>query len=433
MKDTLRESLDRTLLLMRDEVTVEASDLDLLQALTSTTVILTSDAANIASPAAQCAFVTAALLIARSGHRVHILAPDVPLIMAQPPLRGDRLVSSLEDVGKDLLFGIEFSTRLPKNPVDLCVTIGDSPPDGQARVIVSMNATAWAGMLKPMSATSRWVEPTWPLGGHAAAALAAGEAFKVSMRKLRRFARAPRNFEKLFASNTRVLLELAPETTVTTANLGAIDFVSGGAITHAALYSILRLPRLCGTARIIENTGSDHSNLNRYALLRSSDLPNLKGETLREFSTPDFRITASNLRFEASTFAQLQPLAPKVLVGVDHVPTRWFVQESAPNWLGIGASTHWSAMASYHQNELACARCLHPLDDDNDAPIPTVSFVSFWAGLLLITYLLRAATSNHQVDAVQHVYLTPLRPESIWWGPVPIRESCPLCRKRRAA
>ena len=433
MKDTLRESLDRTLLLMRDDVTAEASDSDLLQALTSTTVILTSDAANIATPAAQCAFVTAALLMARSGHRVHILAPDVPLVVAQPPLRGDRLVSALDDVGKDLLFGIEFSTLPPKNPVDFCVTMGDSPPVGQAQLTVSMNATAWAGMLEPTSTTSRWVEPTWPLGGHAAAALAAGEAFKFSMRRLRRFARVPRNFEKLFASHTRVLLELAPETTVTTGNLGAIDFVSGGAITHSALYSILRLPQLKGATRIIDNTASDHSNLNRYALLRSSDLSNLKAESLRGFSTENFKITAANLRLEASTFAKLQPLASKVLVGVDHVPTRWFVQESNPGWLGIGASTHWSAMASYHEDKLACARCLHSRDDDDDAPIPTVGFVSFWAGLLLVAYLVRAVASEQNHVADQHVYLTPLRPESIWWGPVSIREACPLCRNRRAA
>lgn len=38
-----------------------------------------ADDANIGSHSAQTAFVTAALLMARSGHRMHLLCPDVPL------------------------------------------------------------------------------------------------------------------------------------------------------------------------------------------------------------------------------------------------------------------------------------------------------------------------------------------------------------------
>jgi hypothetical protein len=66
---TLRQALDRTLLLMRDEIVESAGDDTLLAALTGTRVALIADAANIASHSAQTAFVTAALLMARSGHQ----------------------------------------------------------------------------------------------------------------------------------------------------------------------------------------------------------------------------------------------------------------------------------------------------------------------------------------------------------------------------
>lgn len=433
MNPLLRESLDRTFLLARDDVTEKATDLHLLGALTGTIVALVSDEMNLATPAAQSALVTTALLMARSGHRVHLIVPNVPLSSPHPPLKATGLLDGLVDIGLDLLPSIEFSTDPPHGPVDLCVTVGDSATCIQARHSVSMNASAWAGRLDRPATAKRWEEPAWPLGAFVAAALAAAEAFKLAMYKLRSFARRPRFFAKLFALNHEAHFELAPADTPTTAELGLLDFVSGGAITHASLYCLLLLPNVRGIARVIENTTSDHSNLNRYALQRRSDLFAFKTETLRRFSIDNLRITTENVRLEASTFASLMPLAPRVLVGVDHIPTRWFVQESDPKWLAIGASTHWNAMASFHVEGLACARCLHPEDDDNDAPIPTVAFVSFWVGLLQVAYLLRDLAGAPGTAHDQHIFLTPLRPEAPWRGAVIVKPECPICRESKIA
>jgi hypothetical protein len=98
-----------------------------------------------------------------------------------------------------------------------------------------------------------------------------------------------------------------------------------------------------------------------------------------------------------------------------------------PRWLGIGATTHWNAMDSFHTEGFACARCLHPRDDENDAPIPTTAVVSFWSGLLLAAYLTRNAAGEALMAREQHVFLTPLRPEAVWWGPVARRTRCPVC------
>src|SRR5690348_4752153 len=102
---TLRDALDRTLLLMRDEVHDTVTDDELIAAVTGLRVALIADADNIASHSAQTAFVTAAMLMARSGHHVHVVCPPVTLVGPQPPLgRGD-LVEELARVGADMLPG----------------------------------------------------------------------------------------------------------------------------------------------------------------------------------------------------------------------------------------------------------------------------------------------------------------------------------------
>src|SRR6266849_1890238 len=111
MNAALREALDRTLLLIRDELVDTAPDELLLAALTETSVALVADVANLVSHSAQSSYITAALLMARSGHKVHLVAPDVPLVGPQPPLKRGGIVSSLVDVGRDLLPGISFRVR----------------------------------------------------------------------------------------------------------------------------------------------------------------------------------------------------------------------------------------------------------------------------------------------------------------------------------
>jgi hypothetical protein len=122
-----------------------------------------------------------------------------------------------------------------------------------------------------------------------------------------------------------------------------------------------------------------------------------------------------------------------VVVGTDDIPARWDVQRSGPAWLAVGATTHWSAMASFHEGELGCAQCLHPDDDPGGGPIPTQACVSFWAGLLVVAYLCRHAVGQPTPVAEQHVFLTPFRPESAYSGAVTVRLDCPTCAGSRAS
>jgi hypothetical protein len=97
---TLLDALDRTVLLMRDEVSMLVPDDTLLSALTGTHIALIADAVSLRTHSAQSAFVTAALSMARSGHRVYLMAPDVPMAGYQIPLKRGTLVTELLAVAR---------------------------------------------------------------------------------------------------------------------------------------------------------------------------------------------------------------------------------------------------------------------------------------------------------------------------------------------
>ncbi|HXA54003.1 MAG TPA: hypothetical protein VNV37_03920, partial [Solirubrobacteraceae bacterium] len=204
------------------------------------------------------------------------------------------------------------------------------------------------------------------------------------------------------------------------------------AIANAILFSLSRIPNATGVTRILEDTSSDHSNLNRYQLLRRSEVGEWKVKALQQADLGKLRVTGSPVRYDERSRARVGTLAPVVLVGVDHIPTRWFIQTQHDGWLAIGATTHWSAMASFHHPENACAMCLHPHDDPTDTLVPTVAFVSFWSGLLAAAYFARRAAGEQIALAEQQVFLTPLRPESAWKAPVSRRLGCPICGEREA-
>jgi hypothetical protein len=414
---------------MRDEIDDGASDEELIAALTGTEVAIIADTANLASHSAQTAFVTAAQLMARSGHRVYLLGPDVPLIGPQPPLDAGPLITNLMKVGDDLLPGITFSTEVPDSEIDLVIALGGSKTTVRARQNISLNAEDWSGTILPLERATPWKAAQWPLGGMVAAVLGATEAFKIALRKLQHHARNPELIVRLFAPAIDVTFAVGRPGTAVTSALGEFDCVSGGAITQAALYVLTRLPGVRGRARVIEPDDADLSNLNRYMLLLQSHLGEQKAKDLEAIcARTGLMIEPVAKRYEPAEVDAIA-LSASVLVGVDDIPSRWLVQRARPEWLGIGATTHWSAMASFHVPETGgCAECLHPLDDPTNAPIPTVAFVSFWAGLLIATYFLRHR-SGELGDAPldQQIFLTPLRPENPVWAVVPQRSGCATC------
>jgi hypothetical protein len=412
---------------MRDELGPDIEDSVLLDALTNTRVALIADAANIGSHAAQTAFVTTAMLMARSGHQVFLMAPDVTMVAPQPPLQPGTMIDQLARVGKDMLPGVEFMTGESEHEVDLAIGLGDTPFNVCARRRIRLNAEAWAGIIMREDQPCPWRATLWPFGALAAAGLGAGEAFKITMRKLLPYALNPTNTAAVFAP-TEGRFELTSADAPFCRDLGEVDCVSGGAIANSILYCLARIPAVTAQGRIIEPDKADLTNLNRNMLLLRSSCETPKAQGLAQMLSGGLRFQPLLQRYEPDLVTSVAPLAPTVVVGVDHIPTRWAVQQAKPEWLVIGATTHWSAMASFHSDGLGCTRCLHNKDDPGDGLIPTTACVSFWAGLLAATYLARHAAGQAISAKEQQVYLTPFRPENVFPSAVAVREDCPTCQ-----
>ncbi|MBI1210708.1 MAG: hypothetical protein GC190_04550 [Alphaproteobacteria bacterium] len=422
--DRLRSAVDRTLLLMRDELVAEASDSALLEALTGNEIALVADKTNLKSHSAQVAFVTSAIVLARSGHRVTLLAPDLELRQSSSPLRLGTLVGALVELGTDLLPGVEFETGAPKSKVDLEIRFGDTPPAVAARSSFAVQADAWRARLA--SRADQWgASIDVPFGGMAAGGAAAAEAFKITMRRLRHFALNPATFDTFFAPAQTLNMAIAPPDVPLPRDLGEFELVSGGAIGHASLFAISRILNVSAHARVFDDDRYAISNLNRYMLTRLSDLGEWKVWHLSRQRLGRMRLEPVPERFQSET-ALSRGFDSRVLVGADDIPTRWEAQRRQPKWLGVGATTHWSAMASAHPHGGACAACLHPQDDPTVGPIPTVAFVSFWAGLMLATYFVRELVGVPASGQEQQTFLTPFRLERVWRSSVPHHRNCPL-------
>lgn len=416
----LEEALNRTILLMQTELQPGADPARLLAALTGVRVAITADPAALATHAGQCAYVTAALTMARSGHEIWLVGQETRLVGAQPPLDDGLLFEQLLAVGHDLLPGRAFHRGPPDGRIHLAVVIGAPDVRFDAAQVAYLDADDWSGSLT--ETPHAWGARDWPVGAMAAGALAACEAFKASMRFVRDLARTPGVFDDMFAPCPAARIELAPADTAQPAALGDFDLVSGGAIANAALFVLLRMPDVHGAGRVIDHDRSGLSNLNRNALLRRSALGEFKVDDLARFGG------GLTIRPEAARFEGDMTLGQTVLVGVDDIPSRWRAQATGPAWLGVGGTDRFSVQVSEHRPADACAGCLHPAASDNNDPIPTVAFVSFWSGLLLAVRLLRVAGGTPCPSGEQQRLFTTLRPES--WNytayPVAPNAHCPV-------
>jgi hypothetical protein len=97
--------------------------------------------------------------------------------------------------------------------------------------------------------------------------------------------------------------------------------------------------------------------------------------------------------------------------------------------VAVGGTSHYNVSSSVHLQGSPCSGCLHPVDDDaGGGHIPTVSFVSFWAGLVMTVRLLRDALRQPYPPERQHLWLAPLRmdlPDAAMWMPVSPRQDLP--------
>jgi len=212
-------------------------------------------------------------------------------------------------------------------------------------------------------------------------------------------------------------------------DLGEVDIVSAGAITQATLYALLRVPALRMRGRVFDDDVTAATNLNRNMLSVVSDVGSKKALLVASRCSPNFKFTPMHQRFSIEE-SRVQELAPYVLVGVDDIPSRWQVQRCASGVLIVSGTSHFSISSSCHVPGAPCSGCQHPVDDlGGPTAIPTISFISFWAGLAMAVRFIRHAVGAPYLVGRQHLWLTPLRmdqPHAALWSPVVPIPNCPV-------
>ncbi|MDE1468324.1 hypothetical protein [Aurantiacibacter sp. D1-12] len=414
----------RTVQLFQDDLGIKDAD-SVLRALTGASFLLVADEATVSTLSGQVAITTSAFLMARSGHRVFLDLPDAPLIGDQPPMNGSTLYEALQAEGGQIVDGLEIAIGCPLFEPDVAFVFGsrDLARFAKAKRVVSVGWTDWAGELGDYPYVAKAEKSDWPIGGMIAATLVAAEAIKVAGRRMLPLAtRNAGHFRELFEDSQSSVLRLAHEDTPKISQLGRFDVISAGAVTNATLYALLRLPQVSGVARVFDRDVSDETNRNRNMLLTCGFLGLSKVELFKAFEN-GLKIEPVARHFQEQ---DLEDIAQSVIVGVDDIPIRWLIARAAPSWMSVGATSHFAAMSSVHFSTSGCAGCLHPHDEEQDGPIPTISFVSFLAGLMTAVDFLRDAAGVESTLQSRQRFLSPLQVAGDYTAGVPPREDCPV-------
>jgi|SRR5579884_3419804 len=396
------EAVDRTVRLIKSDCFGNSLDGAVIERhLHSSRILIHSDEQNAMTPEGQTVIAALAGQLGMMGVRVVLSVPNVPLLSPQPPLSRGHLLDALIDYGNDLVPGAPFDTDVVN--VDLSLVVGTTAATNFPAL--RLYGRSWCAGVADAGGTAGLPWPnTSTFAQLAACALAAAHVARFVVGKVQD-ASATKAVTYNYDWKRTIEVDLAfpgcHEPGVI--DVGPVDFVSGGAITTAALYTLVRLPIL-GSFRVIEPELLDVSNLNRYALMRRSDCSLPKADVLRDRTATRFDVQPVKGRFDERSGASFEPLAGRVLVGVDDIPSRWLVQLRNPQWLCVGATSHFFAMTSHHSPSSPCAGCVHPRDEAGPDVIPTISFVSLWAGLLQARDLFARAMHRPLEPRTQYCY-----------------------------
>lgn len=401
------EALDRSVRVVQDYADADAEHI--VAAMLDTTVGLRADAETLATPAGRTATFASFDAIARLGARVVLDVPDLALELP-PGYRGDTLSAALLDRSTRL---ITPATRGPE-ACDLTICLGrDVPPNA-----ISIGGSDTAMRLRLGTHAGGW-SGTLPLGAGMAGSAAGAEVARTIVSRVLNGREGLQRFWPV----TRPFDLGLPPIDVPTLDLGRIDFVSAGAITHAILFLLFQTPGVKLDGRLFDDDLAAADNLNRYFLLSTDDLRRRKVFALANLARGDIRLTGEKQRITRDTTL---PLASSVVVGADSVVARWDAQSLAPGRVTVGATTHAHAESSSHPSGAACAGCVHSSSEDLVPVLPTISFVSLMAGTLAVSRLLASPPEDeaHRLVALNLFNLAGEAPLEI--SAIARNPDCPL-------
>jgi hypothetical protein len=403
-------ALDRTLRLLAEYVV--GSPEQIAAELGRTIIVLRAGRPTAHSGAGQAALATLVNLLTRTGVQVRL---DLPALASASALLPAGLPDGLVSLSNAVFPGSVDVTGAA--PADLAIAIGDVDPPAAER-------TLWLRADKfriGFSDRRGDFSPPEAVAALESASMAAAECIRFALRGLEPRSRTA----AAWLAPIREALLPSRRLPGGPIDLGDVDVVSGGAITNGVLWTFAARGDIQGRLRLFDDGHYEITNVNRYMWLdrRRALAGEAKVEHLAALAITGLEIEGVERRFRPADRANARK---RILVGADDIAVRHIAQDSDPDWLGVGATSHDEARVTEHKRGEPCARCAHPtLNGPDNTPIPTIAPVSFAAGLHLAVAVLAYAAGQPTPLAERYATYWPLRPGAQVVGPVSIDARCP--------
>lgn len=337
--------------------------------------------------AGQSAVATTVLLVSQLGARIAIEMEEVELLDRQPPFRPAGGLRATLLAGSRSLISPFLAGRHPRPDVEVC--IGRLNSTGTASISLGIAVGDWDCEIGPDLQGDCAGE--LPFGATLAGIAVAAECTRAAIAAIAAAHGVDLGDGHHLGAPRRHRLSL-PELEVDGGvDLGLVDVVSAGAITNGLLAVLLRVRGVAARMRVFDDDLVELTNLNRCGLFTRASVGWPKVCELASHGDAELTIDGIARRFDRDAIDLVGSPVPWMIVGVDHIPSRWFAQQTGPVWLGVAGTSHLDVIASEHRDGMPCVGCLHPTDEQAEGPLPTISFVSALAGLLLCHRLLAAA------------------------------------------
>lgn len=358
----------------------------------------------LAIPNGQYMVTMATNLLARFCKRLALIIPDdIPSLIHPPLAYSENLLGCLAGMTQEInpLIELEIVSTDRKGLYDAALVVGQYK--GELGKTVYINSDGWLAYIDTDGNHFSWIgDNPNPIGAYTAASLGVAEIFKTIMSKLsmrNRFATTPSGsyvFSTLdygFRNNKLGGIKLSK-----TAQIGSLHMISMGAINSAVLYTLSSIPEIQVKASVVEPQICDISNLNRYLLLTAE-------EAIQGVSKCSIAQKIAKHLLEIEVYPEsyedyrrrLQSPIDTALIGVDNDETRWHIQEDLPGFLLCGGTELYQVRISRHVYpfEEACLGCIYTKRNlatftAQTEPVPSISFVSALAGILMAGELLKA-------------------------------------------
>lgn len=402
----IRDFYSRTILFIKTLVDSKTEDSQILDRLLSRRVSVTGAKEVLVTRNGQFMAAMTVNLLARWCPNLTLLMPEtVPVMVRIPLLEQGNLGEALVNLARAINPYASVSLN-PASASNYHASIAVGRGIRAVPATVTVNCDGWISFVDTNENSFDWAsDNTNPIGAYISACLGAAEVFKTLFCHLSKkggplniptgslvFSTLDYGFRKGPFVNRRL---------PTSIELGSLAVISMGALNSAVLYALCSLPGVSGDLLVIEPQRFDLSNLNRYVILTSGPAiaGTLKVDLATEIAFPYFapvRITPLDYQRYPERKASQIELA---VVGVDNNKSRWDVQMDHPQNLICGGTERGQVTVSCHhavQGE-ACVGCIYSSEDpvgSEGQPIPTISFISAFAGFLMAAEVLKTKVSE---------------------------------------